>query len=287
MFSPMSTLKSEDGPLAGVTVVSLAINLPGPAAAARLTALGADVTTVLPPSGDPMQMFQPDWFAQLHAHQELVSADLKTEEGLGVLHELLREADLLVTSSRPSALARLGLDPQSLTSRHPHLCHVAIVGHPGDEAEVPGHDLTYQAVNGLLNPPAMPSTLIADMAGSERAAQEGIAALLQRERTGVASHREVALSEVAETMAEPAKRGLTTPGAALGGGLGVYGLYETKDGWVALAALEPHFAQRAMTELEVDGTPAAFARVFLTRTAEQWEHWAAEKDIPLAAVRTA
>jgi crotonobetainyl-CoA:carnitine CoA-transferase CaiB-like acyl-CoA transferase len=281
----MSTSQREDGPLAGVKVVSLAINLPGPAAAARLTALGAHVTTVLPPSGDPLQMIQPDWFSQLHAGQDVVTADLKTEQGLGVLHELLRGADLLVTSSRPSALARLGLDPHSLSSRHPHLCHVAIVGHPGDEAEIPGHDLTYQAVNGLINPPSMPSTLIADMAGAERAAQEGIAALFQRERTGVACRREVALSDVAETMAEPAKRGLTTPGGVLGGGLGVYGLYETKDGWVALAALEPHFAQRAMTELGVDGSPTAFAAVFRTRTAQQWEQWAAERDIPLAAVR--
>ena len=272
------------GPLSGIRVVSLAINLPGPAAAARCTALGAQVTTVLPPSGDPMAMFQADWFEQLHAGQELITADLKSAEGSELLHGLLDKADLLITSSRPSALARLGLDPDTLATRHPRLCHVAIVGHPGTEAEVPGHDLTYQAVNGLLSPPAMPSTLIADMAGSERAAQEGIAALLYRERTGTASHREVALSDVAEMMAEPAQRGLTTAGGVLGGGLGVYGLYETKQGWVALAALEPHFAQRAMTELAPDGSPAAFAQAFLTRTAAEWEQWATERDIPLVAV---
>ena len=145
-LGPMSTLKSRRRPAGRGQVVSLAINLPGPAAAARLTALlGADVTTVLPPSGDPMQMFQPVGSRNCMPSGPRVRGSQNRGRGLGVLHELLREADLLVTSSRPSALARLGLDPQKPDLRHPHpQCHVAIVGHPGDEAECPA-DLTTKA----------------------------------------------------------------------------------------------------------------------------------------------
>jgi alpha-methylacyl-CoA racemase len=270
--------------LAGVVVVSLAINLPGPLTAARLAKLGAHVTTVLPPSGDPIQQYQPEWFADLHAGQDLITLDLKSPGGITELDALLAQADILITSSRPTSLARLGLDPETVSKKHPRLCQVAIVGESGTNAENPGHDLTYQAINALVSPPAMPITLIADMAGSERATQIALAALYHRERSGEATHQEVALADVTHDMAEPNRRGLTKPGGGLGGGLGLYAIYETQEGWIALAAIEPHFAQRVLTELNVDGSTEAFAKAFSTKTAIQWEHWAKEKDIPLVAI---
>ena len=270
--------------LEGVVVVSLAINLPGPLTAARLSKLGAHVTTVLPPSGDPIALYQPEWFADLHAGQDLVTLDLKSPDGIVELDALLVNADILITSSRPSSLARLGLDPESISKKHPRLCQIAIVGESGVNAENPGHDLTYQAINALVSPPAMPITLIADMAGSERAAQIAVATLLHRERTGEATHQEVALADATYDMAEPNRRGLTKPGGGLGGGLGLYAIYETQEGWIALAAIEPHFAQRIMSELNVDASVEAFAQVFKTKTATQWEQWAKEIDIPLVAI---
>ncbi len=270
--------------LEGIVVVSLAINLPGPLTAARLSKLGAHVTTVLPPSGDPIALYQPEWFADLHAGQDLVTLDLKSPDGIVELDALLANADILITSSRPSSLARLGLAPESISKKHPRLCQIAIVGESGVNAENPGHDLTYQAINALVIPPAMPITLIADMAGSERAAQIAVAALLHRERTGEATHQEVALADATYDMAEPNRRGLTKPGGGLGGGLGLYAIYETQEGWIALAAIEPHFAQRIMSELNVDASVEAFAQVFKTKTATQWEQWAKEIDIPLVAI---
>ena len=270
--------------LEGIVVVSLAINLPGPLTAARLSKLGAHVTTVLPPGGDPIALYQPEWFADLHKGQDLVTLDLKSPDGIVELDALLANADILITSSRPSSLTRLGLDPESISKKHPRLCQIAIVGESGVNAENPGHDLTYQAINALVIPPAMPITLIADMAGSERAAQIAVAALLHRERTGEATHQEVALADATYDMAEPNRRGLTKPGGGLGGGLGLYAIYETQEGWIALAAIEPHFAQRIMSELNVDASVEAFAQVFKTKTATQWEQWAKEIDIPLVAI---
>jgi crotonobetainyl-CoA:carnitine CoA-transferase CaiB-like acyl-CoA transferase len=270
--------------LEGIVVVSLAINLPGPLTAARLSKLGAHVTTVLPPSGDPIALYQPEWFADLHKGQDLVILDLKSPDGIMELDALLANADILITSSRPSSLARLGLDPESISKKHPRLCQIAIVGESGVNAENPGHDLTYQAINALVSPPAMPITLIADVAGSERATQIAVAALLRRERTGEATHQEVALADATYDMAEPNRRGLTKPGGGLGGGLGLYAIYETQEGWIALAAIEPHFAQRIMSELNVDASVEAFAQVFKTKTATQWEQWAKEIDIPLVAI---
>jgi alpha-methylacyl-CoA racemase len=64
-------------------------------------------------------------------------------------------------------------------------------------------------------------------------------------------------------------------------------LYRAREGHVVLAALEGHFWERLLRELEVEDDRQHLERVFETRTAEQWEEWAAERDLPLAAVRSA
>lgn len=276
---------STDTPLAGLRVVTVAVNVPGPVAAERFAQLGAHVTTVLPPIGDPLQQYCAAWYTELHAGQEMLTLDLKKPEDAARFDGLLAEADLLITSSRPSALRRLRIDFETLHARHPRLCQVDIVGDPGEGAEVPGHDLTYQATNALIRPPAMPATLIADLSGAERAVADGLAAIVARDRTGLGSRREVALAETAKAMGRPAVHGLTAPGGILGGGHPPYAIYAAADGHVALAALEPHFLTRTTQALGVDGSAEAFAGVFATRTAADWEAWAAEHDVPLAAVR--
>lgn len=274
-------------PLDGVTVVSIAINLPGPAAAARLTAQGASVVTVLPPSGDPLQQFARDYFEELHVDQELLTADLKTQEGRTALEQLLASADVFMTSSRPSALRRLDLDFASVHARHRQLCQIDIVGYPGERAEIAGHDLTYQAGTGLIADGRMPSTAVVDLAGAERAAAEASAALVARARLGAGVRREVPLSDLAKTMSAPLRHALTGPGRLLGGGLPVYGIYDTLEGRIALAALEPHFTTTLLTALglqQQDCTRERLSQAFAQRTAEQWQRWADEHDIPLVAI---
>ena len=96
-------------PLDGMRAVSLAVNVPGPTAAAGLVALGASVTKVEPPAGDPLAAAHPAWYDELRAGQQVVTLDLKQEADRTGLEGLLETADLLLTSNRPGALARLGL----------------------------------------------------------------------------------------------------------------------------------------------------------------------------------
>ncbi|MFV0462595.1 MAG: CoA transferase [Nostocoides sp.] len=272
--------------LSGISVVSVAINVPGPAAAARLTTLGAHVVTVLPPSGDPMEAAAPGYFAELHQAQDIVRLNLKERADRDQLAALLDDADLLITSSRPSALRRLHLDFTSVHAHHPRLCLIDIVGYPGAGAEVAGHDLTYQASAGLIRGMRMPTTLTVDLAGAERAAGEACAALLARAATGAGVRREVAMSDLAVALARPIVHGLTEPGGPLGGGLPTYGLYATANGVIAIAALEPHFADRLLAELDLvapirrEDLEAAFRG----RTSVQWQQWAAARDIPITAL---
>ncbi len=271
-------------PLAGRRVVTIAINLPGPVAAARFVDLGAHVTKVEPPGGDPMAHASPTAYAELASGQEVLRLDLKDLAHREQLHALLEGADLLITSSRPSALMRLGLGWDEVHATHPRLSVVAIVGSPTPDAEIAGHDLTYQAVVGLLDPDTMPRVLLADLAGAERAVTEGLALLVGSATTGVGGITEVALSAAAESMARTMRWGLTQPGGPLAGGNPAYGIYAAREGHVAVAALEPHFRARLLETLDVDGSRDSLSAAFATRTASEWEAWALEHDLPVVAL---
>ena len=272
--------------LQGIRIVTTAINVPGPAAAARLTALGAHVTKVEPPSGDPLRPFSPAWYAELTIDQGIVTLDLKKAAARQAFDATLSTADLLLTASRPAALTRLGLDWESLHARHPRLCHVGIVGFPAPDENESGHDLTYQARLGLLDPPAMPATLLADLAGAERAATEAVALLFRRERTGNAGQAWVSLFESAMPFAAPRRHGVTASGSVLGGGLPGYRIYEAADGYVAVAALELHFLARLEAMAGVSPTThEVLEALFKTRTTAAWEAWGREADVPVAIVR--
>ncbi len=272
--------------LARIHVVSTALNLPGPAACARLRELGARVTKVEPPSGDPFEGYCPSWYARLHAATEVRRIDLKSDAGKAEIGELLAGADLLITAQRRSALERMGLDGATLARRHPRLCHVAITGHAAPDEDVAGHDLTYLAAHGLVRPPQLPPTLFADMAGAERAVSTALALLLARQRSGRGTSQPVPLEDGARALAEPLREGLTAPGAILGGGLAGYNLYAAREGWIAVAALEPHFARRLADALGLAGLETVTLRErFTAETAEWWQRWAREKDLPIVAVR--
>ncbi|MEP7161194.1 MAG: CoA transferase [Dermatophilaceae bacterium] len=286
-----------NGPLDGISLVSVALNIPGPVAVARLVEMGASATTVLPPAGDPLQIYRQAWFDELHRDHDVLTLDLKQDAERRQMHALLAQADVFLTSSRPSALRRLGLDFEKLVARHPRLCQVDIVGYPGDAGEVAGHDLTYQAVHGLVRGEQLPPTLSVDLMGAERAVTEVLAVLRERPRSGVGARRQVVLSEMADLLSAPLRHGLTTPGGLLGGGLPLYGVYPAQEGRVALAALEPHFARALVAALagerwaavgdesaESELTTGRLREVFAQRTSRDWEEWAQRHGIPLVAV---
>ena len=271
-------------PLDGIRVVNLAVNLPGPAAARRLHRMGAAVTKVEPPGGDPMELYHAQWYQDMAVGHTVVRLDLKGADGRARLEALLSETDLLISATRPAAMNRLGLGWNDLHLKYPRLCQVAITGFPAPRENEAGHDLTYQASLGLINPPHMPRTLIADMAGAEQAISASLELLLGRERNGEASYAEVPLSEAAAAMAEPLRYGLTTSGALSGGARPEYNIYRAREGWVAVAALEPHFKQRLETDLAVR-SPEQYQAVFASKGAAEWEQWAQDKDIPIVALK--
>ncbi len=273
-------------PLLGIRVLTLATNVPGPVAAAQLWRLGAEIIKVEPPTGDPLSHISPAWYSTLAERQEVLCLNLKEQSGRTQLDHLLEESDLLLTSIRRAALNRLSLDWAELHARYPRLSHIAIVGYLSPNEDKAGHDVTYQAELGLVVPPNLPRTLLADLVTAERVVSTALALLMARERNHCGRYAEVALVEATKILADPLRYGATTPDGQLGGGFPGYNLYRARCGWVALAALEIHFWRRLQSELGLsDPTREDLARIFLTHDAQEWEAWAAIRDLPLVAVR--
>ncbi|AVS74733.1 CoA transferase [Paracidovorax cattleyae] len=293
-FPPHST-----GALGGARILSIALNLPGPAALARCRDEGALCTKLEPPaaagrpSADPMALYCPQAYAELHAGVRILQADLKAPAGQAMLNQELAATDVLITSFRPSALQRLRLDWATLQEHHPALSLVRIVGGPGDAAEAPGHDLTYQAEAGLLpEGELLPASLHADMAGALLASEAVLRALLARHSTGRGTEHEVSLATAAHWLAMPRTWGLALPAGDVGGAHAGYRVYGCADGRVALAALEPHFMARlcAAVGLPRDADPRdaatreAIASFLHHRRREELDRWARQEDIPLHTI---
>jgi alpha-methylacyl-CoA racemase len=290
--------------LKGVRILSLALNLPGPAALMRLRAMGARCTKIEPPapasmkglaSGDPMGHYRPDAYRTLHEGIRTLVLDLKSEVGQKKFHQELAKTDVLLTSFRPSALKKLGIDWKTLHARYPALSQVSLVGSPGVLAEEPGHDLTYLASCGLINGMDLPATLYADMGGSLLASEAVLQALLRKQSSGRQQgrgvHIEVALSDAAAYLALPRTWGLTRPEGMVGGAHAGYRVYACRNGRVAVAALEPHFALRlcravglpdqAAQSMTRPATHQAIEAFLAGQTRRQLDALAKRHDIPL------
>lgn len=228
-------------PLAGSLVVDLTRYLPGPFASRELLRLGARVVRLEAPGGDPLAELAPAWHEALNAGKESVELDLKADPEAG--RELCAGADVLLESFRPGVVERLGIGPADLPDR---VVYCSVTGFGPHDLRA-GHDLNYQGWAGLLadTAPAMPPVQVADLAGGALPAVARIlAALLERERTGVGGHLVLSLTHGAHELAAHRLGGEPIP-RLLTGGLACYRIYATADGrHLTVAALEPRFFHR-------------------------------------------
>jgi len=292
--------------LKGVRILSLCPNLPGPAALQRCRAMGASCVKIEPPApvgnpsdaaapaamtGDPMSRYSPAGYRALHEGIRVRAINLKTPDGQTALHRELARADVLLTSFRPSALKQLGLDWRRLHPQYPLLSMVAIFGDSGARAEHPGHDLTYMAQAGLLPSLEMPATLYADMTGALMATEAVLQAVLLQRQKQQGSWHEVSLAAAAAHLAQPRNWGSMGPDTLLGGGHAGYRIYPCRDGRVALAALEPHFARalchaagiawREFAQMLDPAMREQIASFLAGQSCAQLDVLAAQHDIPL------
>ena len=152
------TAENKPAILQGVKIVDLTSVVFGPLATQMLGDLGADVIKVEGPEGDLLRQVQPSRnklmgaaFLGTNRNKRSVVLDLKTQTGRDQLRKLLIDADVMISSIRPAALARLSLDPETLRQENPNLITVSATGfgQDGPYAAKPAFDDSVQSVSGL------------------------------------------------------------------------------------------------------------------------------------------
>ena len=225
-------------PLAGVTVVDLSQQLPGPFATLLLRTLGARIVKVEPLAGEVGREVDPPMFRRVNAGKEVVFLDLKSDAGRERLHALVAGADVFVEGFRPGVAARLAADWETLSAINPRLvyCSLSGFGAGGPLAAAPGHDLNFLALSGglpagLPDPDALIRVPWVDLASATNAALLIVTALRDRDTTGLGRRLELALVDAAAVWSNT-----KLPRA---GSEGAYGVFETADGRrVAVSVLE-------------------------------------------------
>jgi formyl-CoA transferase len=208
------------GPLAGYRILDLTAVVLGPLATQILGDYGADIIKVEPPAGDLMRANgvsknrgMSSIFLAINRNKRSLSIDLKTPEGLAIIHRLLPSVDVVVHNMRVDAIERLGLGYGALSALKPDLvyCMATGFGESGPDAGKPAFDDVIQAASGIASlignetgKPDYAPTLLADKTCGLALANAVLAALLHRERTGQGQLVEVPMLEtmVAFTMAE-------------------------------------------------------------------------------------
>ena len=253
------------GPLRGVKVVDMTRLMPGDYCTFMLASLGADVVKIEDPgAGDYMRSFgvQVDGQGAIHhivnrAKRSIV-VDLKKPDGVALLRSLIRDADILVESFRPGVLSRLGLDPTELRAEHPSLVIVSLSGYgsTGDLSATAGHDINYSALTGLLDRtgtkgggPTISPIHFADLIGGSLLPAIGALSLLNQARTtGTGGHLDSGIAEslalLPSIMVADMLAGAAAPGRGesdWGGGLACWRVYQLRDGYIAVGAVEGPF----------------------------------------------
>ena len=216
MRAPAPPLPESDSlPLSGVRVLDVTQVMAGPFCGMLLGDMGADVIKVEPPDGGDQTRSAMGFklkgddslgFINLNRNKRSVAINLKSEAGRQAFYALVKTADILVENYRPGAVARLGIDYETLSALNPGLIYASIsgFGQTGPWSQRPGFDLIAQAMGGIMSitgypdqPPAKAGVPVADLGCALLALYGILSAYILRQRTGRGQHIDASLFEAA------------------------------------------------------------------------------------------
>ncbi len=325
----------DQGAFEGVRVVELAQWVFVPVAGALLADWGGDVIRIERLEGDPYRGLATQGIgtdrdgvnlsmALANRGKRSIALNLRHVTGLAVLHELLASADVFLTSLRPGALSRLGLDADTLRDRYPSLIYARGhgFGFRGPDANQPGYDssafFARGGVSHILTPPERDYPISQRGAMGDRNAAMALAfgiaaALLKRNKTGTGAVVDVSLLATAMWMLSSDLLAVLNGGtAAPVGGRGpqvnpLVGNYRTKDGrhiqlmflqgdryWAEFCRAvgrddlidDPRFTDLAARRVNSEACVAELDLVFARHTLTEWKELLTKLDAPWAPVQS-
>lgn len=258
--------------LSDVSVLDVTQVISGSFASMMLADMGADVVKVeRPETGDfgranpPFVEDRSAYFMSMNRNKKSVTLDFSSEEGQEAFLRLAEKADVIIENLKPGTLTKFGLDYEAVRERNEGIiyCSVSGFGQTGPYADLPALDVIVQAFSGNMSmtgpkdgQPYRSGIPVGDIAGSMYASQSVLAALHQRDRTGEGQYIDVSMAEgLISWLTVRAGYTFATgePYPRTGNQMDEvvpYGLFETKDSYIALAAVQDHHWDRLCALLD-------------------------------------
>ncbi|MBC8635998.1 CoA transferase [Caballeronia sp. EK] len=267
-------------PLQGIRVLDLTVALAGPYGSLLLGGLGAEVIRVESPGGGDIARNNPPYVGRegIHfgvRHEEDVSLtilnrarnkksitlDLKSEQGLALFMELVKECDVVIENASEGVTARLGVDYESVPKANPKIVYASIkaFGEPSPYPNLKGMDIIVQALSGIMDvtgvadgPPTRWGLPIADLVAPLYAVNGILAALIHRGSTGEGQLVQVSMLDCLSSMVAEEHfdvffaNGYPKRSGNFQDRLVPFGVYGTRDGHVAMVAFQPDWFRNLM-----------------------------------------
>jgi crotonobetainyl-CoA:carnitine CoA-transferase CaiB-like acyl-CoA transferase len=261
-------------PLDGVRVLDLCIVLAGTTCGRTLAEYGAEVVKIDDPNRDGGVIFHND----VNRGKRSILLDLKTDAGKAVFWRLVARADVVVENFRAGVVERLGIDYESIRRRRPGIVYVSLntYGYRGPWSGRPGWEQLAEAASGMQvryggdGRPLLQPYAVLDFGTGLSAAGGAMLALRQRQETGLGQHVTTSLIATAGTLQSALidEAGAdTTAAPATFGPSWFYRFYQSRDGWLFLAA-EPAQAAVLGDAMGVDDLDTFSAAAAATKLAE-------------------
>ena len=314
------------GPLAGVKVLDVTMNLAGPAAAMHLADFGADVIKVERPGrGDDTRRFVPAFngesssFMMINRNKRGLAIDLKSDRGKEVFCNLVKQVDVLVENFLKETMNRLGLGYETLKEINPGLiyCGISGFGRTGPYSHLGGVDLIAQGMSGLMSttgygeghPPLKTGAPICDVMTGMFGAMGVLAAVIHKRATGEGQFVDTSLMEsgIAATFHQSSQFVGSAEAPKARGNVhplnGPYEVFQTKDGWMTMAAGsderwqrlarmlgreewidDPRFSKTTERMENLDTVRELLSPYFLQKNRREWMDLMEEAGIPAGPI---
>lgn len=303
------------GPLQGFKIIELSAIGPSPMAGMLLADMGADVIVIDRSSDENPARLKDISFRGKRS----IALNLKSQQGIDTLLQLVAQADVLTEGFRPGVAERLGIGPDVCLQQNPKLIYARMTGwgQTGPLAQAAGHDINYISLTGALHGvgrpgerPVPPMNLIGDMGGGGMLMVQGIlAALLETQKSGQGQVIDCAMTD-GSALLMWMMHGFNAMGLwnaeqhgvnILDGGAHFYDTYETSDGrYISIGSIEPQFYAELLERTGLDSDVFAeqmnaerwpeykqqLAAVFLQKTRDQWCELLEGSDVCFAPVLT-
>jgi crotonobetainyl-CoA:carnitine CoA-transferase CaiB-like acyl-CoA transferase len=300
-------------PLAGIKILDLSTQVPGPYCSMLLADFGAEVIKIENIAGGDQSRLLPFLFNGINRNKKSISLNLKSSDAKGIFYKMAEKADVILEGFRPGVCKKLNIDYEAIKEINPQIIYCSITGYgqDGPYRDKPGHDINYLGYSGLLSLESnlntyskMPGIPLADLAGSMFAAVSILTALIHRDKTGIGQYIDVSMTaSVFSLIGASMTSGFQGQSGSESLYIPHYGLFKTRDEkFITLGIVhEEHFWKNLCSVIDMGDLTGLdlFNRIakreeisnrlqnsFLTRNLDEWLVILNDADIPCGPVYT-